>query len=39
MESHPAVLDGFVEAFLDEVNGLSLFDASQCDTLSGRSLE
>lgn len=39
VESHPAVLDGFVEAFLDEVNGLSLFDASQCDTLSGRSLE
>ena len=39
MESHPAVLDGFVEAFLDEVKGLSLFDASQCDTLSGRSLE
>ena len=39
VESHPAVLDGFVEAFLDEVKGLSLFDASQCDTLSGRSLE
>lgn len=35
VESHPAVLDGFVEAFLDEVKGLSLFDASQCDTLWG----
>ena len=39
VESHPAVLDGFVNLFRKAQGELHMFDRSQCDSLNGQELE
>ena len=39
VESHPAVLDGFVTLFRREMDSLRLFDKTQCISLAGQELE
>ena len=39
VESHPAVLDGFVNAFREAQAELKLFDGSHCDDMTGQALE
>lgn len=39
VESHPAVLDGFVNAFREAQAELKLFDGSHCDDMTGQELE
>lgn len=39
VESHPAVLDGFVNLFRKAQEELHMFDRSQCDSLNGQELE
>ena len=39
VESHPAVLDGFVKAFREAQAELKLFDRSQCDDMTTQDLE
>ena len=39
MESHPAVLDGFVNDFRKAQAELKLFTGSQCDDMTGQNLE
>ena len=39
VESHPAVLDGFVNAFQEAQAELKLFNGSQCDDMTGQELE
>lgn len=39
VESHPAVLDGFVNLFRKEQAELHMFDRSHCDSLNGQELE
>ena len=38
MESHPAVLDGFVNLFRKAQAELQMFDCSHCDTMTGQEL-
>lgn len=39
VESHPAVLDGFVSAFREAQAELNLFNSSHCDDMTGQELE
>lgn len=39
VESHPAVLDGFVNAFREAQAELKLFNGSHCDDMTGQELE
>lgn len=39
VQSHPAVLDGFVNEFRQALAELQMFDRSHCDSLSGQDLE
>ena len=39
VESHPAVLDGFIAAFHKAKAELQMFDSSHCDSLTGQALE
>lgn len=39
VESHPAVLDGFVSLFRKTQDELQLFDRRQCESLIGQELE
>ena len=39
VESHPAVLDGFVNQFRRALSELQMFDLSHCDPLTGQELE
>ena len=39
VESHPAVLDGFVNQFRKAQDELQMFDSSHCDTMTGQELE
>lgn len=39
VESHPAVLDGFVDQFRRAMEELRLFDRSHCESMLGRELE
>lgn len=39
VDSHPAVLDGFVDEFRDALAELQMFDRSHCDPLNGQELE
>lgn len=39
VESHPAVLDGFVDQFQKALAELQLFDRSHCDSMIGRELD
>lgn len=39
VESHPAVLDGFVDQFRKALAELQLFGRSQCESMMGRELE
>ena len=39
VESHPAVLDGFVDEFREALAELHMFDLSHCDSLTGQELE
>ncbi len=38
VESHPAVLDGFVNEFREALSELQMFDRSHCETLDGQQL-
>ena len=39
VESHPAILDGFVNQFRRALAELRMFDRSHCDSLNGQELE
>ena len=39
VQSHPAVLDGFVSQFRKAQAELQMFDSSHCDTITGQELE
>ena len=39
VDSHPAVLDGFVDQFRRALAELQMFDRSHCDSLNGQDLE
>ena len=39
VQSHPAVLDGFVNQFRKEQNQLQMFDRTHCTTMTGQELE
>lgn len=38
VQSHPAVLDGFVNLYRKELSTLQMFDRTHCDTLTGQEL-
>ena len=38
VQSHPAVLDGFINLYRKELDALQMFDRSQCETLTGQDL-